>query len=72
MRTPFPGMNPYLEHPELWPGLHNHLIAALALDLAPRLLPGYYVATEERTYVNEPDGLFFAGRPDLAVIGFSL
>nr|WP_315787427.1 DUF4058 family protein [Fischerella sp. JS2] len=26
MPSPFPGMNPYLEHPELFPGLHHWLI----------------------------------------------
>jgi len=30
MPSPFPGMNPYLEHPELWPEVHNRLIMALA------------------------------------------
>ena len=49
MRTPFPGMDPYLEQPESWQGFHNSLIAAVALDLAPRLRPRDYVATEERT-----------------------
>jgi hypothetical protein len=26
MNTPFPGMDPYLEHPALWPGIHARLI----------------------------------------------
>ncbi len=68
MRTPFPGMDPYLEQPESWQGFHNSLIAALALDLAPRLRPRYYVATEERTYLYAPDRSTFIGRPDLNVI----
>jgi hypothetical protein len=33
--SPFPGMDPYLEHSTLWPGVHNGLIAALQLSLAP-------------------------------------
>ena len=33
--TPFPGMDPYLEHPTLWPGVHNRLIIALADVLSP-------------------------------------
>ena len=69
MRTPFPGMDPYLEQPESWQGFHNSLIAAVALDLAPRLRPRYYVATEERTYLYAPDRSTFIGRPDLNVIG---
>jgi hypothetical protein len=62
-------MNPYLEHPTLWPGVHNGLIAALQLSLAPQLRPRYYVALEERVYVTEPDQRTFVGRPDVAVIG---
>jgi Protein of unknown function (DUF4058) len=67
--SPFPGMDPYLEHPTLWPGVHNGLIAALQLSLAPQLRPRYYVAIEERLYITEPDQRVFVGRPDLAVIG---
>ena len=26
MPSPFPGMDPYLEHPALWPGVHQGLI----------------------------------------------
>jgi Uma2 family endonuclease len=66
---PFPGMDPYLEHPTLWPGVHNGLIAALQLSLAPQLRPRYYVAIAERLYITEPDQRVFVGRPDLAVIG---
>lgn len=68
MPTPFPGMDPYLERPGLWPDVHNRLIAALADDLAPRLRPRYFVAIEERTYTVSPDDLVFAGRADVAVV----
>ncbi|HEY9630837.1 MAG TPA: DUF4058 family protein [Coleofasciculaceae cyanobacterium] len=27
MRSPFPGMNPYLENPELWLEVYSRLIA---------------------------------------------
>lgn len=69
MPTPFPGMDPYLEQPALWPDLHNSLIVALRDDLAPRLRPRYYVAIEERTYTVEPGDLLLAGRADVAVVG---
>jgi hypothetical protein len=72
MRTPFPGMDPYLEHPGLWPDVHNALIARLRDDLAPRLRPRYFVAIEQRTYLSEPEGLIFAGRPDAAVVSHKL
>lgn len=60
-------MDPYLEHPALWPDVHNALIAELRNTIAPVLRPRYYVRLEERTYLAEPEGLVFVGRPDLAV-----
>ena len=69
MPCPFPGMDPYLEHPTLWPGVHNGLLAALQLALAPQLRPRYYIALEERVYVTEPEQRTLIGRPDLAVVG---
>ena len=30
MRPPFPGMDPWLEHPAIWPDVHNRLITAIA------------------------------------------
>ena len=68
MPSPFPGMDPYLEHPALWPDVHNRLLAALADTLAPAVAPRYYVALERRTYVLKPDDLVFIGRPDIAVV----
>lgn len=68
MPTPFPGMDPYLERPGLWPDVHNRLIATIADDLAPRLRPRYFVSIEERTYTVAPDDLIFAGRADVAVV----
>jgi hypothetical protein len=60
-------MDPYLEHPSLWPDVHNRLIAALADDLSERVAPRYYVGLERRTYLLKADDLVFVGRPDLAV-----
>ena len=68
MPSPFPGMDPYLEHPALWPDVHNRLIAALGDALAPAVCPRYYVALEERTYLDDPPELILVGRPDLAVV----
>ena len=62
-------MDPWLERGDLWPDVHNRLIAALGDVLGPRLRPRYFVALEERVYVEEAQGLALVGRPDLAVIG---
>lgn len=68
MPTPFPGMDPYLEHPGLWPDVHNALIAEIRNALVPQLRPRYYVALEERTYLAEPAGLTLIGRPDVTLV----
>lgn len=42
----FPGMDPYLEVPELWPGVHNILIVNILNYLTPLLRPRYIAAVE--------------------------
>ena len=67
MPSPFPGMNPYLEHPELWPGVHHLLISALAESLAPQLRPKYRVAVEVRMYDTSGEDTLLVGIPDVVV-----
>lgn len=66
MPYPFPGMDPYLEDPAIWPQVHTRLIVALADELTPKLQPRYWVSIEERTYltIDVPD---LVGVPDVAV-----
>ncbi len=67
MSSPFPGMNPYLEHPDFWQGLHHLLIVEIARFLAPQLRPKYIVAVEVRMY--ETGGEDLLGKlPDVAVV----
>jgi hypothetical protein len=63
MECPFPGMDPYLEHPALWPDPHKSLIVAIADAISPRIVPRYYAALGHRAYeiTNDPADLF--GRP---------
>ena len=68
MRSPFPGMDPYLEHPSLWPDVHNSLIAAIRDVLAPQVATRYYVGIERRAYLLKADDVAFIGRPDIAVV----
>ena len=68
MPSPFPGMDPYLEHPAIWPDVHQRLIVALADALGPQLRPRYRAAIEERVYVTDVEGPFFLGRPDVSVV----
>ena len=64
MLGPFPGMDPYLEAPDLWPGVHMDLLFAIAEDLQPQLVP-HYVAAKEQRVVLYPLGDEF--RPDVHV-----
>ncbi|MBP0012464.1 MAG: DUF4058 family protein [Roseofilum sp. SBFL] len=65
MPSPFPGMNPYLEHPELWPGVHHWLIIELARFLSPQLRPQYRVAVEVRVYKTIGQESLLVSIPDL-------
>jgi len=66
MRNPFPGMDPYLEQPELWKQVYNRLIVAIADTLTPQIVPKYRVSIEERVYSSVEDSLL-VGIADVAV-----
>jgi hypothetical protein len=51
----FPGMDPYLEDPQIWPGVHARLVIYISDHLQPQLRPRYVAAVEERVYVEGPD-----------------
>lgn len=53
MHGPFPGMDPYLEEPSLWPDVHSRLITALADALAASVAPGFIVRIEQRVYITD-------------------
>lgn len=58
MRSPFLGMDPYIETSKLWGDFHDKLIAEIARDLAARLPKGYFLDLNRRSYVVlvEPEG----------------
>lgn len=68
MPSPFPGMDPWLERPDLWPDVHMSLIVEIRNHLADRLDPRYIVRADVRTYVAMPEELVLVGRPDVAVV----
>ncbi len=53
MPSPFPGMDPYLEDPGLWPDVHHEFISEARVLLAPQLRPKYHVRIEERVYLQD-------------------
>lgn len=67
MSYPFPGMNPYLENPDLWSEVHSRLIVNLADTLGPQLRPKYRVAVEKRTYLDASTTSLI-GVPDVAIV----
>lgn len=67
MPSPFPGMDPYLEHPSAWPNVHHRLITAIADELAPQLLPKYQILIEERIYQTNGTDSLLIGIPDVVV-----
>jgi hypothetical protein len=75
MKSPFPGMDPYIEGCGLWGDFHDSLIADIKRALSD-LLPERYVArSRERSYIvlvecEEKDERHF--EPDIKVIGRGL
>jgi hypothetical protein len=60
-------MDPWLEQPVLWPGVHNRLITAIADEIVPKVAPRYYVDVEQHTYLTLLDLDQFLSRPDIIV-----
>jgi hypothetical protein len=58
MKTPFPGMDPYLEQAGVWNQVHTGLIVTIQQFLAPLVQPNYKVIIEQLTYVtlSSPNG----------------
>lgn len=52
MSSPFPGMDPYLERPDVFPDLHGSLIILLKEQLQGMLPERYYAASSQRTWID--------------------
>ncbi len=69
MPSPFPGMDPYLENPLRWSGVHSKLINAAQEALVAELRPRYIVNIEERVYVSsEEDPVLARKVPDIHIV----
>ena len=55
MLSPFPGMDPYLETPHLWPDVHNGLMSQIQGALNRLIQPHYVARVEFRVYVSDDD-----------------
>lgn len=65
MPSPFPGMDPYLESPSIWPELHHKLIDGLQDELQPLLRPRYRAYIGERLIIEEPPPRLYY--PDVSI-----
>ncbi len=63
-RPNFPGMNPYLEHPALWPEVHYGIISGLMRVLNLQITPKYRAAVDKRVYRET----LLVGIPDSTVV----
>ena len=52
MPSPFPGMDPWLERPAVFPSVHNSLITYLQAAINAALPAGYVAAGDSRVYVD--------------------
>lgn len=53
MPSPFPGMDPYLENEQFWPGFHHQLVTCLYQALLPGLVDRYRARVVPRSYTTE-------------------
>ncbi len=69
MPSPFPGMDPYLENPALWPDLHQSLMTYIRDALQPQIRPHYRARLEERLYVVQSTRSIY---PDVTIVQHTL
>jgi hypothetical protein len=69
MPSPFPGMDPYLERPDRWGGVHSALIGVIREVVARQVAPRFFVDSEDYVYILgylDPGRSYV--RPDLSII----
>ena len=67
MPSPFPGMNPYLERPNLWRGFHGLMLAQMTYALTRAIQPHFYVEYEEALHIDESEDQRLFGVAHVAV-----
>ncbi len=71
MPSPFPGMDPFLEHPHFFPGLHGAMHVYIREALQARLPAPYFAEINERVWIEtsaryvEPDTTVIQGIDDI-------
>jgi Protein of unknown function (DUF4058) len=71
MLSPFPGMNPYFEDPDLWEDFHTRLATEISDQLSPHLRPRYIAALVPRVSYDEvaiSEARSYLIKPDVSVV----
>jgi hypothetical protein len=69
MPSPFPGMDPYLERPSIWPDCHAGLILGIRAVLNARLPQRYVATTEAHVWREDSEEVrVMLGGPDILTI----
>jgi hypothetical protein len=67
IHSPFPGMDPYLEAPSIWPDVHTRLMTIVAEQLTPLLAPKYLAELETQAVIDRLDDDPQVVLPDVSV-----
>jgi Protein of unknown function (DUF4058) len=64
---PFPGMDPYLEAPSIWPDVHTRLMTIVGEQLTPLIAPKYLAELETQIVIDRLDDDSQVVLPDVSV-----
>ena len=53
--APFPGMDPFLEDPTEWGGVHTWLLTSIGEQVSRAVSPNFSVKIEQNVYLMTPD-----------------
>lgn len=67
MHSPFPGMDPYLEAPGIWPDVHTSMMSIFREQLTPLLAPTYLAELETQVVIDHLDDDPQVVLPDVSV-----
>jgi Protein of unknown function (DUF4058) len=67
IQSPFPGMDPYLEAPNIWPDVHTSLMSIFREQLSPLLAPKYLAELETQLVIDRVDDDPQVVLPDVSV-----
>jgi Protein of unknown function (DUF4058) len=67
IHSPFPGMDPYLEAPSIWPDVHTTLMSIFREQLTPLLAPKYLAELETQVVIDRLDDDPQVVLPDVSV-----